>query len=149
MLECLMAYQFGNTRKQRAQVKHSILSQPQVLQVWQWNKNFPMLKTLVRVKAPLALVKREWAGYWPLPPSPDDGPLESPLQVWTSVLIMMITMLTHHHSAKCGYRSWTWYWHRSCPGPEMNCHLWTQTRARLRGIRHRQVQPPGSGHLCL
>ena len=77
-----------------------------------------MLRTLVRVKAPLAFVKREWAGYWPLPPSPDDGPLESPLRVWTSVLIMMITMLTHHHSAKCGYRSW--YRHRSCPGNELS-----------------------------
>ena len=32
-----------------------------------------MLRTLVRVKAPLAFVKREWAGYWPLPPSPDDN----------------------------------------------------------------------------
>ena len=32
-----------------------------------------MLRTLVRVKAPLTFVKREWAGYWPLPPSPDDG----------------------------------------------------------------------------
>ena len=66
-----------------------------------------MLRTLVRVKAPLTLVScKEGVGRLLAPPSPDDGPLESPLQVWTSVLIMMITMLTHHHSAKCGYRSW-------------------------------------------
>ena len=67
-----MAYQFGNTRKQRAQVKHSILSQPQVLQVWlwQWNENFPMLRTLVRVKASLTLVScKEGVGRLLAPPS--------------------------------------------------------------------------------